>query len=310
MSLTLRQIEMFRAVMTAKSFVGAARLLRVAQPTVTNVIARIEDKLGLPLFQRRSGRIYPTAEAVAVLAEIDRAFVQLEQAVARIDQVARRETALLRLGAAPSVGRRLIPEVLKALVGRHDGLTVHLDILSVAQVLDYVLGGPGECAVSVFPIAHGAVRSSRVGRARLVCLIPHDMAGQFGAMVEPAELAGQSLIAFEPHTVHGQVMARFLDLASAAPGRTHLVRFAESAVGLAEAGIGIALVDEFSASSADLARVVVRPVAFPPAFEIFLHVNQERPVSHFTDLFEHALSRRLAVIAEAEPCANVGEADL
>ena len=302
MSLTLRQIEMFRAVMTAKSFVGAARLLRVAQPTVTNVIARIEDKLGLPLFQRQSGRIYPTAEAVAILAEIDRAFVQLEQAVTRIDKVARRETAVLRLGAAPSVGRRLVPEVLHALVARHAGLTIHLEILSVAQVLDYVLGGPGECAVSVFPIAHGAVRSSRVGAARLVCLIPRAMAGRFGATVEPAELAGETLIAFEPHTAHGQAIARFLELAAAAPGRTHLVRFAESAVGLVEAGLGIALVDEFSALSADQARVVVRPVAFPPPFEIFLHVNHERPVSHFTKLFERELRHRLA-LAAAEPCA-------
>ncbi|MCZ0733058.1 LysR family transcriptional regulator [Phreatobacter sp. AB_2022a] len=308
MSLTLRQIEMFRAVMTAKSFVGAARILRVAQPTVTNVIARIEDKLGLPLFQRQGGRIYPTAEAAAILAEIDRAFVQLEQAVGRVDRVARRETAMLRLGAAPSVGRRLVPEVLNTLLAEHGGLTVHLEILSVAQVLDYVLNGPGECAVSIFPIAHGAVRSSRVGNARLVCLVPCDMSDRFGATVEPIALAGQTLIAFEPHTVHGQVMARFLDPASAIPRRTHLVRFAESAVGLAEAGLGIALVDEFSALSADRARVAVRQVAFPPAFDIFLHVNHERPVSHFTELFERALSRRLARIAAAEPCTVVGGA--
>ncbi|WP_216073327.1 LysR substrate-binding domain-containing protein, partial [Acinetobacter baumannii] len=124
----------------------------------------------------------------------------LEQAVMRVDKVAKREAATLRLGAAPSVGRRLVPEVLKALVSRHQGLTVHLEILSVAQVLDYVLGGPGECAVSVFPIAHGAIRSTRLGQARLVCLVPHELAGRFHAPVTPADLRDETLIVFEPHT--------------------------------------------------------------------------------------------------------------
>ncbi len=305
MTLTLRQIEMFRAVMTAKSFIGAARLLRVAQPTVTNVIARIEDRLGVPLFLRQGGRIYPTAEAINILAEIDRAFIQLEQAVMRVDKVARREAATLRLGAAPSVGRRLIPEVLKALVSRHQDLTVHLEILSVAQVLDYVLGGPGECAVSVFPIAHGAIRSTRLGQARLVCLVPHELAGRFDAPVAPGHLKDETLIVFEPHTVHGQAIARFLGSADVSLGRTHQARFAESAVGLAEAGLGIALVDEFSALSADQGRVAVKPVAFDPVFDIFLHVNHERPVSHFTQLFQRELTRQLADIAAGAPCATV-----
>jgi hypothetical protein len=41
--LTLRQIEVFRAVMRAQTLVGAASELKIAQPTVTKTIRRIED---------------------------------------------------------------------------------------------------------------------------------------------------------------------------------------------------------------------------------------------------------------------------
>jgi DNA-binding transcriptional LysR family regulator len=290
MMLTLRQIEVFRAVMTAKSFIGAARLLRVAQPTVTNVVARIEDRLGIPLFLRQGGRIYPTAEAISILSEIDRAFVQLEQAVLRVDKVARNESGVLRLGAAPSIGRRLVPAVLGGWLGRQADLSIQLDILSVARVLDYVLHGTGDCAVSIFPIAHGAIRSERVGHARLVCVLPHAMARSLGPVIRPRDLDGQPLITFEAHTAHGNAIARFLQSDGASPGRTHLVlRVAETAVGLAEAGLGIALVDEFSALSADREKLTVRPVAFDPAFDIYLHINHERPISQFTRSFRQEL---------------------
>lgn len=306
MALTLRQIEVFRAVMTAKTFVGAARLLRVAQPTVTNIVARIEDHLGLSLFLRKGGRIYPTAEAINILAEIDRAFVQLEQALLRADKVAKNETGILRLGAAPSIGRRIVPTVLGAMIACHPGLTVHLDILSVAQVLDYLLNGAGDCAISLFPIVHGAIRSDRVGHARLVCVLPHALATKFGPVVRPRDVEGQPLITFEPHTEHGNAIARFLGSEDVNPGRTHLVlRGAETAVGLAEAGAGIALVDEFSALSADPDKATVRPVMLEPAFNLYLHVDYERPVSVLTQLFSQELIGHLAALNARGTAASI-----
>jgi DNA-binding transcriptional LysR family regulator len=297
MILTLRQIEVFRAVMATRSFVGAARLLRIAQPTVTKAVARIEDRLGVSLFVRQGGRIYPTSEAVAVLAEIDRAFVQLEQAVLRVDKVARSGSGVLRLGAAPSIGRRLIPAVLGSWLDSHPDLTLQIDILSVARVLDYVLNGTGDCAVSLFPIAHGAVRSELVGRARLVCVLPHETAARLGPVIRPADIDGLPLITFEPDTAHGNAVARFLQSGNTRPGRTHLVlRMAETAVGLAEAGLGIALVDEFSALSADREKLTVRPVAFEPPFQIYLHINHERPTSRTTQAFRQALIDHLGAI--------------
>ncbi len=67
--LTFRQIEVFTAVMRAGSLIGAARDLRISQPTVTRMILRIEDQLGMTLFDRVKGRILPTPEATRFLAE-------------------------------------------------------------------------------------------------------------------------------------------------------------------------------------------------------------------------------------------------
>jgi DNA-binding transcriptional LysR family regulator len=79
------------------------------------------------------------------------------------------------------------------------------------------------------------------------------------------------------------------------PQRTHVVRFAETAIGLAEAGVGIALVDEFSAMSANPARVAAIPIEGGELFEVYVHRSLERVQSRFMQLLETALRNELAV---------------
>ena len=51
--LTLRQIEVIRAVMLTGTIAGAARLLNVAPPGLSRLMKHTEDSLGAKLFSRR-----------------------------------------------------------------------------------------------------------------------------------------------------------------------------------------------------------------------------------------------------------------
>jgi DNA-binding transcriptional LysR family regulator len=269
--LTLRQIEVFRAVMVAQTVIGAASRLKVAQPTVTKTIRRIEDILKTQLFDRSGGRLAPTAEARRILAEVDRAFEQLEGAIGRAARITQSWEGIFRFGASPSVGRVLVPRAIASFVRDRPELSVHFEILSVSQVLDYLISGPGEGAVTMFPVVHGHVRSVAVGTARLVGLPQACMKS-----LSAGDLADATLIVFEPHSVHGQMLNRFLSTGQVEPRRTHVVRFAETAIGLAEASVGVAMVDEFSAMSVDRTRVAVVPIANGELFEVYVHRNLER----------------------------------
>jgi DNA-binding transcriptional LysR family regulator len=58
--LTLRQIEIIRAIMITGSVGGAARLLNVSSPGISRVMKHAEGLLGLKLFSRKGGRYTPT----------------------------------------------------------------------------------------------------------------------------------------------------------------------------------------------------------------------------------------------------------
>ena len=66
MRITHRHIEVFRALMTAGSVTAAAQALFTSQPTVSRELARLEQLLGMPLFERVRGRLQPTAQALAL----------------------------------------------------------------------------------------------------------------------------------------------------------------------------------------------------------------------------------------------------
>jgi len=291
--LTLRQIEVFRAVLRAGTVVGAARELGIAQPTVTRILARVEDVIGLPLFDRGGGRLHPTAEARRMLEEIDRAYEALRAAIGRVPHAARAGESRFCVGASPSLGRVLVPTALADMAAQHPELSLQLDVLPVSEVGSYLTQGPGEVAVTLFPIRQTEIRSTSVGQGRPVALVPQDWPLARQGTLRPSALDGVALAVFEDWSVHGQILNAFLAQSGASPGRIHRVRFAESAAALAEAGLAVALIDPFSAMAVRRDLLAVLPVEGARPFEVYVHRAVDRVQGRFLDAFEQKLTTRL-----------------
>src|SRR3546814_9921841 len=74
----LREIEVFRTVMTSGTASKAAKLMGVSQPAISQALGRLEQHAGIALFLRVRGRLQPTPAAQALLIEVDRCFVGLD----------------------------------------------------------------------------------------------------------------------------------------------------------------------------------------------------------------------------------------
>src|SRR5919205_1199028 len=78
MGLTLRHIEVIRAVLRAGTLTGAAHQLAVSQPGLSRTLRNAENRLGMLLFERRGGRLHPTPEALALYPDIEKAYAEIE----------------------------------------------------------------------------------------------------------------------------------------------------------------------------------------------------------------------------------------
>jgi hypothetical protein len=61
--MTLRQIEVIRAVMISGTITGAAKLLNVSAPGISRLVKYTERSLGVRFFMRQNGRYFPTQDA-------------------------------------------------------------------------------------------------------------------------------------------------------------------------------------------------------------------------------------------------------
>src|SRR3569623_2172401 len=114
--MNLRHIEVFHAVYSNGSVMGAARELNVSQPSISKVLAHAESRLGFPLFRRVRGRLVPTEEAHIQIREAD----EVQGRVRSIRQTAKNLRggvgAWLRLAVLPALGLDAAPAAVRDLL--------------------------------------------------------------------------------------------------------------------------------------------------------------------------------------------------
>ncbi|HUC68144.1 MAG TPA: LysR family transcriptional regulator [Stellaceae bacterium] len=287
--ISLRQIEVFRAVMISGSINGASQILRVSQPSLSRVVKRTEDILGFTLFERAKGRLIPTKEAGALLDMVRRVYQQLDELGETVERLTRGDDGLFRFGTTGSAGRCLVPAALARLSRDLPRLAYQVDVLVLGQLIDYLQYQRGECVVSVFPIRHPLVRTKALAEGDLLAVVPrgHRLADR--ELLLPEDMAGERLISFAADTPHAAAVSELFRSARLVPRVGVWIRCVETAIALVAKGIGIAIVDEFAVADATAFPISVIPVAGGPRLHIYLSWHRDLIRSQFFERFEDAL---------------------
>lgn len=122
----LRQLEAFAALAAELHFGRAAATLHLGQPTLSDLIRRLERELGTLLFTRTTRRVALTAAGEELLARTKVILDDVAAATAAVRRVADGDAGTVRFGITPPVAPVLAPH-LKA-VAAHELPDVHLDV--------------------------------------------------------------------------------------------------------------------------------------------------------------------------------------
>lgn len=287
--LNLRQIEVFRAVMIAKTVTGAAQILHVSQPGLSRMLKHTEDRLGIRLFDRVAGRLLPTREAETLFREVQHLYKYIEGLGHITQRLAEGQDSIFRLGASPSLAMHVVPVILRALKQRFPKLSLRFDVLGVGEIADYLVTQQGEYALTVFPVSHPNVTSQQIGAGKFVCVVPRDHSLAKQKIVAIRDLIGQPLISFGADTPHGLVVADLFKRAGVELKVSTCVRFAETACAFVRQQLGVALVDEFTARGIDAAYLKAIPLDLQGTLPMFLNRAHYAVRSAVSDEFEKLL---------------------
>ena len=118
--MNLQQLEYIQALDRFRHFGKAADHCNVTQPTLSTMIQKLEEELGVKIFDRSHQPIIPTAVGRRILDQATRILIQSEQ----IREIVREEqeslSGTISLGILPTIAPYLLPQVLPRL-GREIG---------------------------------------------------------------------------------------------------------------------------------------------------------------------------------------------
>src|SRR3712207_4836231 len=126
MTLDLRRLRYFVAVAEKRNFRRAAKQLHVAQPSLSQQIARLERELGVVLFDRSVQPVGLTPAAAELLPRAHRLLSDVDAAAEATRRAGGAPDSQLTVGFVGSAGRAVIPGVIQVLRQAHPGADIRL----------------------------------------------------------------------------------------------------------------------------------------------------------------------------------------
>ncbi|MET4103787.1 DNA-binding transcriptional LysR family regulator [Roseovarius sp. MBR-78] len=273
-----RQLEVFTAVMRAGTVTGAARLLNISQPALSQILIHTEAQLGFALFDREKGRLRPTPEAFELYPEAERLFAGLEGLRRKTSDLRLGRAGLVRIAASPPPGMSLLPRALKAFRAEHPDVVLRTHVAPLAAMVDLLRTGDASMALALDDDLPPDIAVENIGTTSFCCLLPEGHRLKGAQEVGFSDLEDETIISYRSQTrPHDE-----LDMALRRRGGIFAPQIeidsSISAAGFVRAGLGIALVDALL-PWAQFPGLVARPLTDTPGLPVSLLTARDKTLS-------------------------------
>lgn len=292
--LNLRQVEAFRAVFLTGSMTAAGDIMGVSQPAVSRLIRDLEAEIGTRLFDRKGTRISATSDAVILSREVERSFHGLDRIARAAEELTRARRGELKIIATPATSIGWLPRIVARFREERPGTVVSLRTVSSQDVLDQMALAIYDLGVAVLPPEGPGVVIETLPPRKAVCVMPpgHPLAER--EVIVPRDLHGQPMIAFSDNSLLQIRIRRILDEAGVEPEIVMETSFGATIATLVARGLGIAIIDPFTAATFEGRGITGRPFEPPALYELRLVYADYTPRTEHAEAFARMLREDLA----------------
>lgn len=181
----LLQLKYFQVVARLENVTRAAEELHIAQPSLSKTIARLEESVGVPLFERQGRRIRLNQFGEIFLRRVKRSFSELEQGQREVADLAGLERGSVTVGATTS---QLLPNLFREYLTHYPHVKIRLlQVTGRLEIPERLMNGEIDLCISSLPI------EQPIGQAEIHCepLITEEI---FLAVPANHRLAGRNSI--------------------------------------------------------------------------------------------------------------------
>jgi DNA-binding transcriptional LysR family regulator len=281
--LTLRQVEVIRAVMLAGTIQGAARLLNVSAPGISRLVRHTEDLLGIRLFERKAGLFVPSPEATPIFEMVHQVHRQMDNLNTAVASLRKGGDVRLTFACAPSIAQFIAARAARHIRKRFPDLYIDMNILKIEETTDYLLLERGEFVIMSSALDNPALENVKLADGRLVAIVPdsHPLAKK--KVISVHDLVKEDMVGVDAGDPYGATLARPFAQEGLKPTYAMRGRFAQTVVSFVRHGLGVAVIDEFSVAEVYMPGITRRPLAEAANISAYVVSRKGRQLSSFAE---------------------------
>ncbi|QMV42747.1 LysR family transcriptional regulator [Cohnella cholangitidis] len=264
----LLQLQYFRTVAKLEHMTKAAQELRIAQPALSKTIARLEEDVGVPLFDRHGRQIRLNTFGKAFLDKVDAALTLLDEGKKEVSELAGMEHGSIHL-ATSTLDR--LTEPLGEFVALHPEVKFRITQASMERMAQLVETGDVDVGFTAMPVEYPGIRSITVLNEDVYLAVPpgHRLADRDS--VRLSELADEPFVGYTEGFPFQQMNDKFFRNAGFAPNFVCRVEEPAAIASLVRAGLGVALVGNCGGPNTKLDLLTIEDPACQRQFRIIWH---------------------------------------
>ena len=150
--MTIVQLEYIVAVDTYRSFVAAAEKCFVTQPTLSMQVQKLEDTLGVKLFDRSKQPVTPTDIGVDIIAQARILLGESEKIKEIITDRQKELSGELRVGIIPTISPYILPKILRGFVEKYPQVKLIVWEQTTESIIQQLKLGTLDCGILSTPL--------------------------------------------------------------------------------------------------------------------------------------------------------------
>ncbi len=291
--MNLRHIEIFHAVYVNGSVSAAARALNVSQPSVSKMLRHAESLLGFPLFERTNGGLVPTEDAHTLFGDVK----EIQDRVHALREAGRNlrrgAGGTLRILALPSLALEIVPMAVSQFLRAHPDVRFDLQTVHHDDLMRKLHERETDIAIA-YEVPPAAPISQRwLGEGELVLLYREQDMPDAPPAVPLSVLDGRRFISLAASGPIGQIFMDELERLNLALDEVVSVRTFYMAGALVRQGVGMSVVDSFTAQACLTPGLSMRPLKPRITFDIHAMSLMSRPPGALASEFLKVMERIL-----------------
>lgn len=299
MGISLRHIEVFRAIMQAGSVTGAARLLFTSQPTVSRELARLESLSGLNLFDREAGRLVPTAQAMMLLEEVERAYIGLDRINSVAQSIRRFEHGQLSISCLPLFSQTLLPRAFKHFQAQHVGIGLSITAQESPLLEESLSAQRHDLGLTENEHIPRGTQGEQLFCADMVCVLPQGHALLARPLLLVEDFRAVDFINLSGLDIYRQTLDEHFRQAGVDRKVVVETTNAASVCAMVRQRLGVAIINPLTAMEEAGRGLEIRPIQLSVPYRVMLIRPDYRPSSIFVEAFCASLKEEATNLVSA-----------